>query len=160
LKCSLKFVNYEGINDLVADSATMGSTICVKCGATLIPHSYCDICQDVLLFRCSSCLMYTDERIHIYCRSVSTLNYNNHTYLEDTRKPAQIPNSSQIILNNDRYVNNHNSIEYYFNDEIKYNLINLLISYWDSIFESIKLVNRFWRKIFNIGIHSQNMSWK
>ncbi|HZA70233.1 MAG TPA: hypothetical protein VE548_11090 [Nitrososphaeraceae archaeon] len=155
MKCSLKFVHSEGINELEADSAVMGSTICVRCGETLIPHSYCDTCQDVLRFRCSSCLMYTDERIHVYCRNGSTLNNNNHTCLEDTRKLVQIPNSSQIILNDD-----HNYIDYYFNDEIKYNSINLFTSYWEGIFYSIKLANRYWRKIFNIGNHNQYISWK
>jgi hypothetical protein len=155
LKRSLKFVNSEGINDLVADSEAMGSTICVRCSATLIPHSYCNVCQDVLQFRCSSCLMHTDERIHIYCHNVSILNNNNHTYLEDTQKLVQIPNSSQIILNDD-----HNYMDYYFNDEIKYNSINLFTSYWEDIFDSIKLANRYWRRIFNIGNHNQHISWK
>ena len=121
----------------------MGSTVCVRCGATLIPHSYCDVCQDVLRFVCSSCSMYTDERIHTYCRS--TRIQNNF----DIRKLVQIPNSSQIVLN-DRY----SYIQNQLSDEIKYNSLNLLTSYWDSIFESIKLVNRYWRRIFNIGISS------
>lgn len=118
----------------------MGSTVCVRCGETLIPHSYCDACQDVLRFVCSSCSMYTDERIHTYCRSTRIQN----SY--DIRKLVQIPNSSQIVLN-DRYSNIQNQLS----DEIKYNSLNLLTSYWDSIFESIKLVNRYWRRIFNIG---------
>ena len=118
----------------------MGSTVCVRCGATLIPHSYCDVCQDVLRFVCSSCSMYTDERIHTYCRS--TRIQNNY----DVRKLVQIPNSSQIVLN-DRY----SYIQNQLSDEIKYNSINLLTSCWNSIFESIKLVNRYWRRIFNIG---------
>lgn len=118
----------------------MGSTVCVRCGATLIPHSYCDVCQDVLRFVCSSCSMYTDERIHTYCRG--TRIQNNY----DIRKLVQIPNSSQIVLN-DRY----SYIQNQLSDEIKYNSLNLLTSYWDSIFESIKLVNRYWRRIFNIG---------
>jgi hypothetical protein len=118
----------------------MGSTVCVRCGATLIPHSYCDVCQDVLRFVCSSCSMYTDERIHTYCRSTRIQNRY------DIRKLVQIPNSSQIVLN-DRY----SYIQNQLSDEIKYNSLNLLTSYWDSIFESIKLVNRYWRRIFNIG---------
>ena len=118
----------------------MGSTVCVRCGATLIPHSYCNVCQDVLRFVCSSCSMYIDERIHTYCRS-TRIQYNY-----DIRKLVQIPNSSQIVLN-DRY----SYIQNQLSDEIKYNSLNLLTSYWDGIFESIKLVNRYWRRIFNIG---------
>lgn len=125
----------------------MGSTVCVRCGATLIPHKYCDVCHDVLCFTCSSCSMNTDERIPAYCRNAS-IQKNN-----DLRKLMQIQNSSQIVLN-DRY----GYIQNHLRDEIKYNSINMSISYWDSIFESIKLVNRYWRKIFNIGNSNSSMA--
>jgi hypothetical protein len=72
----------------------MGSTSCVRCGATLVPHLYCDVCDDVICFTCSSCSMNTDERIHAYCR-------NNATYLEDRKTK-----SSQLIM--DDYCVNHN----------------------------------------------------
>ena len=117
----------------------MGSTVCVRCGATLIPHLYCDLCHDVLCFKCSSCSMNTDERIHIYCRNAGIQNNN------DIRKLMPIPNSSQIVLN-DRY----DYIQNQLNDEIKYNSINLSTSFLDIIFESIRLVNRYWSRIFNI----------
>jgi hypothetical protein len=121
----------------------MGSTVCVRCGATLIPNSYCDVCQDVLRFVCPSCSMYTDERIHTYCRSIRI--QNNY----DIRKLVQIPNTFQIVLDDP-----YSYIQNQLSDEIKYNSLNLLTSYWDGIFESIKLVNRYWRRIFNIGISS------
>jgi hypothetical protein len=91
--------------------------------------------------------MNTDERIHAYCRNASIQNNN------DMRKLMQIQNSSQIVLN-DRY----SYIQNHLRDEIKYNSINISISYWDSIFESIKLVNRYWRKIFNIGNSNFSMA--
>src|SRR5919106_5317971 len=69
LKCSLKFVHSEGINDLVVDSATIVSISCV--------HSYCNTCYHVLCFTCSSCSMITDERIHSYCRNINIVNSNN-----------------------------------------------------------------------------------
>ena len=59
----------------------MGSTICVRCGSTLIPHSYCDVCHDVLCFTCSSCSMNTDERIHAYCHNTSIQNDDDGIYL-------------------------------------------------------------------------------
>jgi hypothetical protein len=125
----------------------MGSTVCVRCGETLIPHLHCDVCQDVLCFICSSCSMYTDERIHTY-RSSTRIQNNN-----DIRKLVQIPNSSQIVLN-DRY----SCIQNQLSDEIKYNSINLLTSYWDSIFESLRLANRYWRRIFNIDNSSSSIT--
>ena len=123
----------------------MGSTVCVTCGETLIPHSYCDICQDVLRFICSSCSMNTDERIHAYCRNTSIRNINNGIYLKDTQKLMEEPKSYPLLIDNTQYY-----IQNQLNDEIKYNSINLSISYWDSIFESIKLVNRYWRRIFRL----------
>jgi hypothetical protein len=124
--------------------AAMGSTVCVRCGATLVPHSYCDVCQDVLRFVCSSCSMYTDERIHVHCHHAGIQNNS------DIRNLVQIPNTSQIVLDD-----LHGHIQNHLHEEIKYNSINLLTTYWDSIFESIKLVNRYWRRIFTIS----NYGW-
>ena len=123
----------------------MGSTICVRCGANLMPHSYCNVCHDVLYFTCSSCSMNTDERFHAYCHNPDTVNNN----LKDKQKLIQRPQSSQSIMNGDHY-----HIQNQLNDEIKYNSINLSTSYWNNIFESIKLLNRYWNKIFNIGINN------
>ena len=128
----------------------MGSTVCVRCGATLIPHSYCDVCQDVLRFTCSSCSTSTDERIHAYCHNASTLSYDDNIYLQDTQKLIEEPISSQLVINNN-YINTRYYMQNQLNDKIKESSIKLSTSYWDSIFESIKLVNRYWIGIFNIG---------
>jgi hypothetical protein len=86
--------------------------------------------------------MYTDERIHGYCRNDGIQNSNG---IRKLVKLVPIPNSSQIVLDAyDDYMQNQ------LNEEIKYNSINLSASYIDSIFESIKLVNRYWRRIFTI----------
>jgi hypothetical protein len=128
----------------------MGSTVCVRCGATLIPHSYCDLCHDVLCFTCSSCSMNTDERIHVYCHNTSIQNNDDGIYLQDTQKLMEEPRSNQLLLYNNQ-INTQYYIQNQLNDEIKYSSIKLSTSYWDSIFESIKLVNRYWIGIFNIG---------
>ncbi len=92
--------------------------------------------------------MNTDERIHAYCRNLDTVNdINIDIYLED--KQMQRPESSQLIMDEDHY-----HIQNQLNDEIKYNSINISTSYWNNMFESIKLINRYWSKIFNIGINS------
>jgi hypothetical protein len=81
--------------------------------------------------------MNTDERIHAYCQ-------NNAKYLEDTKTK-----SSQLIMDDSNYYNQNQ-----LNDEIKYCLIKLSTSYWFNLFERIKLVNKYCRKIFNLGINS------
>jgi hypothetical protein len=95
--------------------------------------------------------MNTDERIHAYCRNPDTVNdINIDIYLED--KQMQRPESSQLIMDEDHY-----HIQNQLNDEIKYNSINISTSYWNNMFESIKLINRYWSKIFNIGINSSSV---
>jgi hypothetical protein len=127
----------------------MGSTVCVRCGATLIPYSYCGVCQDVLRFVCSSCLMYTDERIHAYCHN-ARVNNNSGIYLKDTLTSIEEQKSHQLLID-DNPINTHYYIQKQFNDKIKDSSIKLLTSFWFNIFESIKLINRYWSRIFNIG---------
>ena len=83
--------------------------------------------------------MNTDERFHAYCQNPDIVN--------NDLKDRQRPQSSQSIMDGDHY-----HIQNQLNDEIKYNSINLSTSYWNNIFESIKLLDRYWAKIFNIGI--------
>jgi len=87
--------------------------------------------------------MNTDDRIHVYCRNRSIVN-------NDLGKQKLMP---RPILEDDCYVNTHYYIQNQLNDEIKSSSINLSTSYWNNIFESIKLINKFWSKIFNIGIN-------
>jgi hypothetical protein len=87
--------------------------------------------------------MNTDERIHEYCRNLNTA--KNDLPLEHKQKIIQKP-----ITDDDYYVNSQNHL----NDEIKYRSINLSTSYWNNVFESIRLVSRYWTAIFNIGINS------
>jgi hypothetical protein len=126
----------------------MGSTSCVRCGATLIPHSYCDVCNDVICFTCSSCSMNTDERIHAYCRNIDTVN-SNDIYIDDIQRLMVETKSSQLIMNDSNYYKQNQ-----FNDEMKYSLIRLSTSYWFNVFECMKVVNRYCRTIFNLGINS------
>lgn len=123
----------------------MGSTVCVRCGASLIPHSYCNICHDVLCFVCSSCSMITDERIHSYCRNANIINGNN-----SVQQLMGGLNYPQITINNN-YINTHYHLQNQLNDELKHNSIKLSTSYWSNIFEYIKLINRHWIRIFYIG---------
>jgi hypothetical protein len=99
--------------------------------------------------------MNTDERIHAYCRNVDTVN-NNGIYLEDTQKLMEKPKSSQLIMD-DYYIKSNYYIQHQLNDEIKYSSIKLSTSYWFNVFESIKSVNRYWTKIFSIGINNPSI---
>ena len=127
----------------------MGSTVCVKCGEALIPHSYCSVCHDVLCFTCSSCSMITDERIHAYCLNTSAVDEIN-TIHRDIQKLLVEPNSSQLVMNNN-YINTHYYLQNQINDEIKDSSIELSKLYWFNLFESLKLINRYWSRMFNIG---------
>jgi hypothetical protein len=134
----------------------MGSTICVRCGAGLIPHSYCNVCHNILCFTCSSCFTNTDERIHAYCQNtdsiINDLNSDSGTYIENNQKLMK--SRSQLILDDNHVVNTNHYTQSQLHDETKYNSIIILTSYWESIFESIKLVNSYWAKILNIGINN------
>ena len=124
----------------------MGSTACVRCGANLMPHSYCNVCHEVLYFTCSSCSMNTDERIHTNCRDLDTV---NNIVISDN-KWTQRPTVDVY------YINTQDQL----NEEIKYNSINISTSYWNNIFESIKLINRYWSKMFSIGIDSPSVAFQ
>ena len=87
--------------------------------------------------------MNTDERFHAYCQNPDIVN-------NDLGKQKFMP---RPIMKDDYYINTH-YIQNQLNDEIKSSSINLSTSYWNNIFESIKLINRFWSKIFNIGINN------
>jgi hypothetical protein len=122
-------------------------------------HLYCDVCHRVLYFTCSSCSMNTDERIHVYCRNTDTVNYDG-TFLQGVKKLVEKPNSSHLIMDKN-YVNTQRYIQNQINDEIKCNSINLSTSYWNNVFESIKMVNSYWTKIFSININnSSKVYWK
>jgi hypothetical protein len=99
--------------------------------------------------------MNTDERIHAYCRNVDIVN-NNGIYLEDTQKLMEKPKSSQLIMD-DYYIKSNYYIQNQLNDEIKYSSIKLSTSYWFNVFKSIKSVNRYWTKIFSIGINNPSI---
>jgi hypothetical protein len=132
----------------------MGSTLCVRCGAILIPSSYCEVCDNVLCFKCSSCSMITDERNHAFCQNADIVNGCTNRN-QDLQELLLEPTSVQTIVNNG-YLNNYYNLQNQLNDEIKHNSIRLSSSFWFNIFECIKLINKYWTKICNIGNTSTN----
>ena len=95
----------------------------------------------------------------MYCQNTDVINNFNSSSarIENKQNLIATTKSSQLILDNDHYANTHYYIQNQLNDEIKYNSINLSRSYWDSVFESIKSVNRYWAKIFNINIDKSSV---
>ncbi|MGC2308275.1 MAG: hypothetical protein WA461_07720, partial [Nitrososphaeraceae archaeon] len=90
--------------------------------------------------------MNTDERIHVYCRKTDTVN-NDGTFLHGVK---EIGRKAKFFSFNYgyNYVNTQRYIQNQITDEIKCNSINLSTSYWNNVFESIKMVNSYWTKIF------------
>ena len=40
----------------------MAQTLCIKCGSELKASSYCQLCQQPLIFKCTSCEYVTEEK--------------------------------------------------------------------------------------------------
>src|SRR5215211_3467866 len=51
----------------------MAQTLCIKCGSELKVSSYCNLCQEPLIFACTSCEYITEEKVHTDCRNVEVL---------------------------------------------------------------------------------------
>ena len=51
----------------------MAQTLCIKCGSELKASWYCQLCQQALIFTCTSCDYITEEKVHIDCRNAEIL---------------------------------------------------------------------------------------
>jgi hypothetical protein len=51
----------------------MAQTLCIKCGSELKVSSYCHLCQEPLIFACTSCNHITEEKVHTDCRNAEVL---------------------------------------------------------------------------------------
>ena len=51
----------------------MAQTLCIKCGSDLKASSYCQLCQEPLIFACTSCDYSTEEKVHADCRNAEVL---------------------------------------------------------------------------------------
>src|SRR5919197_488573 len=51
----------------------MAQTLCIKCGSELKPSSYCRLCQQPLIFACTSWEYITEEKVHTDCRNAEVL---------------------------------------------------------------------------------------
>jgi hypothetical protein len=107
----------------------MGSTLCVRCGAHLNAHSYCGICHEIICYTCSECSLTTDERIHLDCQHIDTVNNtNNLPSQEKQRYLNSLPIRSAHAIT-ETYYTSQNQL----NDEMKYT---------------------FWTQVSNISINN------
>jgi hypothetical protein len=51
----------------------LAQTLCIKCGSELKASSYCHLCQEPLIFACTSCDYITEEKIHTDCKNAEVL---------------------------------------------------------------------------------------
>ena len=51
----------------------MGATNCIKCGSSIDPFSYCELCKEPLNFKCSSCGSVTEVKVHTDCVNANSL---------------------------------------------------------------------------------------
>jgi hypothetical protein len=51
----------------------MAQTLCIKCGSELKVSSYCQLCQELLIFACTSYDYITEEKVHTDCRNAEVL---------------------------------------------------------------------------------------
>src|ERR687885_383425 len=51
----------------------MAQTLCIKCGSELKVSSCCHLCQEPLIFACTSCEYITEEKVHTDCRNAEVL---------------------------------------------------------------------------------------
>src|SRR5919199_809152 len=73
----------------------MAQTLCIKCGSELKASSYCQLCQQPLIFACTSCEYITEEKVHTDCRNAEILAKTATTTQEDTTIAA--PNTATTL---------------------------------------------------------------
>jgi len=81
----------------------MAQTLCIKCGSELKASSYCQLCQQPLIFACTSCDYITDEKVHTDCRNAEVLANTGETTRDEgtaaiTTKTPTIGNQKDSVL--------------------------------------------------------------
>ena len=71
----------------------MGSTICIKCGSSIDPFSYCELCKEPLDFKCASCGFVTEKKVHVDC-----VNANSLVTQDDISTKSQSPAQRDTVF--------------------------------------------------------------
>ena len=72
----------------------MAQTLCIKCGSETKVSSYCHLCQEPLIFACSSCEYITEEKVHSDCRNAEMLAKTTTTQDSAAANAATTPTST------------------------------------------------------------------
>jgi len=78
----------------------LAQTLCIKCGSELKASSYCHLCQEPLIFACTSCDYITQEKIHTDCRNAEVLAKTASTTEEGTAAAPTITKTPTPITGN------------------------------------------------------------
>jgi hypothetical protein len=151
----------------------MAQTLCIKCGSELKPSSYCQLCQQPLIFACTSCEYITEEKVHTDCINAEVLSKPT-VAIKESEIAAKITPTSKNTNNknqNEAIVIKHHEEIAKAPSNLKKNQDNIihpsvassatwqgLMSYWYNAYEEfLKSIskmnedwyNRFWKPWFN-----------
>jgi hypothetical protein len=82
----------------------MAQTLCIKCGSELKVSSYCHLCQEPLIFACTSCEYITEEKVHTDCR-------NAEVFAKTARSKEEEAAATTITTTASRPTSNRNQEE-------------------------------------------------
>jgi hypothetical protein len=83
----------------------MAQTLCIKCGSELEVSSYCQLCQQPLIFGCTSCEYITEEKVHSDCINAQVLSKPT------VAKEAQIATTAAATTAASKPISNKNQEE-------------------------------------------------
>lgn len=151
----------------------MAQTLCIKCGSELKASSYCQLCQQPLIFACTSCEYITEEKVHTDCINAEVLSKPTVAIKESEIATKIIPTSKDtsnknqneaiIIKNQEEIAKTPSNLKQNQDNIIHPSVASSatwqdLMSYWFNAYEEfLKSVskmnedwyNRFWKPWFN-----------
>jgi hypothetical protein len=149
----------------------MAQTLCIKCGSELKASSYCQLCQQPLIFACTSCEYITEEKVHTDCINAEVLSKptvaikksESATQTTPTSKDTSNKNQNEaiVIKHQEEEISKASSNLKKNQDSIIHQSVATwqgLMSYWFNAYEEfLKSVskmnedwyNRFWKPWFN-----------
>src|SRR5919106_4300387 len=88
----------------------MAQTLCIKCGSELKVSSYCNLCQEPLIFACTSCEYITEEKVHTDCRNAEVLAKTAGAKEEEEETVKAEPHSAPSYMTTKQDKKNFNNV--------------------------------------------------